>query len=494
MPYAVLNFNGLIESTSNSIHGAVDQAFSAGAREVLIDAAAEEERRETNPAEAKGAQGAARRLSLHPGGPALRTTSALEHMTLQEAYEELKPFFPVFWEPSKKGKLKKWPAKTQTALVKSLLGENAKTKKKEGHAENVHVKGQSLTPHHLFAEHVLGLDPDSPGGRYPDLCAGSSAACRHSCLVFAGQNYASSWAIQSKFQKTGAFLQKPDAYVRLLIEACASFQRSTLKDNEFVPMVRLNVLSDVPWEVVAPQIFAYFSGDLALTKQSGRKRVKDSALTRLQFYDYTKVPGRGRHISGFPSDYDITFSASGKNLRATQTALTQGTRVAVVAHLPTWERGAVTPRKRGESDEAYDKRKKAKIQRSWTARLPKSCSFGGATYPVIDGDQNDVRALDPAPSVIALRWKRPSGQASHLGTEAREISLKQKFIVHIEEFCGLIVGAVTPSDEPDTSEQTVFSTEPLIVAAENPSGRKIMATRRANPGLSADDLIKKLRF
>jgi hypothetical protein len=69
------------------------------------------------------------------------------------------------------------------------------------------------------------------------------------------------------------------------------------------------VLSDIPWELVCPELFELFPD--------------------LGFYDYTKVPGR----TGF-DNYDLTFSFSGTNERQTKSEIARGHRVAVVYWLP----------------------------------------------------------------------------------------------------------------------------------------------------------------
>jgi hypothetical protein len=66
--------------------------------------------------------------------------------------------------------------------------------------------------------------------------------------------------------------------------------------------VRLNVLSDIPWEKIFPQLFAEFQD--------------------VQFYDYTKNPKRATAFSlsrelmdytFFPNNYHLTFSRSESN-------------------------------------------------------------------------------------------------------------------------------------------------------------------------------------
>lgn len=132
-----------------------------------------------------------------------------------------------------------------------------------------------------------------------------------------------------------------------------------------------------------------------------------------------------------------------------------------------------------------------RVQPGYTETQP---SVGGKRIRVIDGDINDVRPLDPSPSIVALRWKRPGGQAAWRTEVGRKLALKTKFIVQVEEFCDLTFGAVTPSEQPDIGEETVYSLKPLEEVAENP-GRSVMVSRRSNPeAASPADLIRRLRF
>lgn len=451
--YAVLNADGFMEFVEPTIEKAVDAAYGSGAQEVLIDAAGEE-RQENREDPSSAGRGALKQLRLPTWDQPLSISAAAIEMPLKEAHARLKPLMPPYRQIGPTGiKRDMYPAKTSATLVRSILGPNAKTEKKKGAAENVDVQGLTLTPHWMwaslpapmglgFSQCDLDTIQESRCRSMPNLCAGSTEACRHSCLVFSGQNYVTNWGIYSKFQKTHVLFQDPEAFGRVLYEACLRHARNA-PGKGFLGAVRLNVLSDIPWELVFPALF--------------------ERLNAVQFYDYTKVPGRQP-----PPNYDLTFSNSGRNLNRVRDTLAQGGRVAVVAHIPEW-RGGAAPRKKGEQREEA-------VHRLWSSRLPASCTIGGVTYSVIDGDINDVRFLDPKPSIVALRWKDPTGKAKARAPAARGLSLATKFVVEIEEFCGLMIGAVTPSEQPDTGIETVFSEEPLEAPAFM---RRLGGTRRS---------------
>lgn len=87
----------------------------------------------------------------------------------------------------------------------------------------------------------------------------------------------------------------------------------------------------------------------------------------VQFYDYTKIPNR----KNLPDNYHLTFSAVEDNDNFSQQQLDAGMNVAAVFH---------------------------KIPEEWLG------------YPVMDGDDSDLRFLDPAGHVVGLKAK---GQAKN---------------------------------------------------------------------------------
>jgi hypothetical protein len=115
-----------------------------------------------------------------------------------------------------------------------------------------------------------------------------------------------------------------------------------------VPLVcRLNVVSDVPWERRWQGLFEEFPG--------------------VQFMDYTKDQSRVTH-PGLPANYHLTFSRSETNEADCRRVLEAGGTVSVVFRRP-----------------------------------PFPDSFWG--YSVIDGDQDDLRFLDPSGVIVGLKAK-----------------------------------------------------------------------------------------
>ena len=88
---------------------------------------------------------------------------------------------------------------------------------------------------------------------------------------------------------------------------------------------------------------------------------------KVQFYDYTKIPKR----KNLPKNYHLTFSAVEDNDVFSAQQLDDGMNVAAVFH---------------------------KLPAEWLG------------YPVMDGDESDLRFLDPEGHVVGLKSK---GQAKH---------------------------------------------------------------------------------
>ena len=124
-----------------------------------------------------------------------------------------------------------------------------------------------------------------------------------------------------------------------------------------VPAIRLNGTSDLPWE------------KMSVTINGVKHRNLMVAFPEIQFYDYSKVLGRKAAIA-LPN-YHLTFSLAEDNDADAFMAIEQGYNMAVVMRL---------------------KPKEAKPT-MWMG------------YPVLDGDENDVRFYDKPKHIVALTAK-----------------------------------------------------------------------------------------
>lgn len=210
------------------------------------------------------------------------------------------------------------------------------------------VKGQKLG----FMTGILYLAPADLSGR--NVCPTAElAGCKQACLNTAGRGAFNS-VQQARLSKTEWFFADRQAFMLALVADVKRLVRKAERAG-MVPLVRLNGTSDIRWEsepvtignVVYPNIMTLFPD--------------------VQFYDYTKLSNR-RNV---PANYDLTFSYSGTAgyQRFVREAVEAGMRIAVVF------------RKREE--------------------IP--ATFIG--LPTVDGDDSDVRHLDPKGAVVALYAK-----------------------------------------------------------------------------------------
>jgi hypothetical protein len=348
----------------------------------------------------------------------------------EKAFRALKPYMP-------KTRDFRTLANTVSADIGTgLLRENAKLIKALSKGRGSTQVGLNLVPESsVFVGHGAGNRekrfewkrlPRVPT-RKSTLCAGASDACKSACLQFAGQNV-SPTAVNSKHRATIALLERPLEFARILVESCTRFA-ARAKKNKLYPYVRLNVLSDVPWELVIPGMF-----DLI----KGRRRVQGRMRNHF-FYDYTKLSGRGVEA---PESYHLTFSFSGTNMAACHGELREATNVTVAfLHVRRDEMtGEVVPigrRGREKKVRAGTPREEYKLA------LPKV--WGGESglgLPVMDGDKDDLRPLDKHQGAwVGLRYKAAAGI-----TDAELLKRVGAFVVYCWEDTdtGLFVAAQTP--------------------------------------------------
>jgi hypothetical protein len=155
------------------------------------------------------------------------------------------------------------------------------------------------------------------------VCFRSSPECRSACLVHSGQNPASNEALISKLALTAALYHDPAAFMRLLLANMRRFfKRATSKEKQgWALYIRLNVLSDIPWEHFFPDLMdprmklAMREPDYA-RKQWGNWRNR-RVVGAGSFYDYTKIPFREeRHAQDHADRYGISYAEAYKETSA----------------------------------------------------------------------------------------------------------------------------------------------------------------------------------
>lgn len=228
-----------------------------------------------------------------------------------------------------------------------------------------------------FPEKLLGIDTNAKtikGEKYGiktailylmpamgsgvQLCAMAAIAqCEKPCLFGAGRG-AMSNVMLSRLRKTLYFNQFRDEFMAQISREIAK-ESAKAKRKGYKLIVRLNGTSDIRWENIAlplinaPTIFDLHAG--------------------VQFYDYTKLANR-RNI---PANYDLTFSYSGVPAYAPYVAkaVANGERIAVVFR---------------------------------SRSIVETMLANGETFlglPLVDGDDTDIRHLDPKGAIVALYAK-----------------------------------------------------------------------------------------
>lgn len=187
----------------------------------------------------------------------------------------------------------------------------------------------------------LSLAPHVASGH--NVCRFSTPACRKGCVAYAGNGGFAS-VIRARATKTNFLVDDPQAFVTLVDH---ELSLATKRAGGARLIARLNTFSDIPWETVAPALFARHE--------------------TIAFYDYTKYPERLRAI--LPPNYVLTQSASERT--TADEILTSARNWAVV------------------------------FAASRTKDLP-SQYLG---RPVIDGDKHDDRSADPPGVIVGLRAK-----------------------------------------------------------------------------------------
>jgi hypothetical protein len=206
------------------------------------------------------------------------------------------------------------------------------------------IKGQSIG----FLTGIVYLVPDDT------LCAAARfAGCMQACLKSAGRGAFDSVQI-ARQSKTDYFYNHQEAFL-LSIAADIWTLKNKAARLKLTPLVRLNGTSDICYEnlpvIDGKNLFQLFP--------------------EVQFYDYTKHPSR--NLEGKTAgNYDLTYSFS-----------------------------AVTPEKMSRKGLSNLHNIRVAVVFQKRAEIP--AEFRG--WPVVDGDDTDVRHIEPARVVVALYAK-----------------------------------------------------------------------------------------
>jgi len=207
---------------------------------------------------------------------------------------------------------------------------------------------------------ILHLAPATVAG-LGDVCHHASPACRAACIHYSGRaamikkGENTNTIIEARKRKTKLFFQDNKAFMAALFADIARQQNYAAKKCMALA-IRLNGTSDIPWEKIrhdGKSIFDLFPD--------------------VQFYDYTKNPDR---LSLGISNYHVTFSRSEINETIAHEKLLKGHNVAIVFA------GKRLPEKYTVIDNEME-----------------------FVFDVINGDEHDLRHLDPRGVVVGLTAK-----------------------------------------------------------------------------------------
>jgi len=199
-----------------------------------------------------------------------------------------------------------------------------------------------------FVTAILYMAPANLSGE--NLCALAYVArCDAACLFTAGRGAMSS-VMFSRLRKALFWQQYREEAIEMIARDIRK-ARAYAEKKGFELIVRLNGTTDIRWE-------NYFI---------------IQSFPDVQFYDYTKIANR-RNI---PANYDLTFSYSGVEAYKPHVnkAVEFGSRIAVV-----FRSREVVERMLANDERFLD-------------------------LPVVDGDDTDIRHLDPQACVVALYAK-----------------------------------------------------------------------------------------
>ena len=219
------------------------------------------------------------------------------------------------------------------------------------------VKGQKQG----YLSFVLHLAPSTLSGY--NVCPMASAGCAAACLNTAGRGgifkkgESTNNIQKARIRRTVMFFEQRDAFMATLVNDIKLGIKQAEKLN-LVPVFRLNGTSDIRWETVEVTI-----GGITYNNVMG-------LFPTVQFYDYTKLNNR----RNLPANYHLTFSRSESNDTDVNMVINgiEGIRTSSDINIAV----------------VFDK-------------LP--ATFLGR--PVINGDETDLRFLDPRRVIVGLKAK-----------------------------------------------------------------------------------------
>ena len=212
-----------------------------------------------------------------------------------------------------------------------------------------------------YNTYILHLAPASLSGH--NTCPKATPGCISACLNTAGRGGMfkkgenTNTIQKARIRKTQLFYNNRDEFMSLLVKDILLAIKQSNRLG-LTPVIRLNGTSDIAFEKYPVKM-----GNVVYTNIF-------EAFGYIQFYDYTKV--LGRKTQGI-TNYHLTFSMADGNYLDCKQAVEQGYNIAVVFGI---KKGTEMPKK-----------------------------FFNHNMTVFNGDESDLRFLDPKNSIIGLYAK-----------------------------------------------------------------------------------------
>jgi hypothetical protein len=214
-----------------------------------------------------------------------------------------------------------------------------------------------------YNTYILHLAPGSLSGH--NTCPKATTGCLSACLNTAGRGGMfkrgenTNTIQQARIRKTQLFYNDRDQFMSLLVKDILLAIKQSEKAG-LIPVFRLNGTSDLSWEKYSVKMAGVVYTNIF------------EAFPNVQFYDYTKI--LGRKVNNI-SNYHLTFSAADGNDNDVIEAIKQGYNIAMVFGIKK------------------------------TLPMPEYQKVGYNVLPVFNGDESDLRFLDPDNHIVGLYAK-----------------------------------------------------------------------------------------
>lgn len=238
----------------------------------------------------------------------------------------------------------------------------------ENNAKTVKGDGEYITA-------IMYLAPYRLSGF--NVCAmAETAKCHEGCLFRAGRGRMSN-VEKARLAKTQWYVRDRADFMAALVEDVAAFQRYCARKG-VKPAIRLNGTSDIQWEVGHPVTVTHYRTGNTEGAHPVEYASIFEAFPDCRFYDYSKLVKRVYRT--LPANYSLVLSYS--------EAAPEFASAVLQAHRDTGVNVAVVYR---------DKAARAAYM-----------ATGFKNIPVIDGDRDDLRFLDPQKVIVGLYAKGPA--------------------------------------------------------------------------------------